>query len=73
MSAYELHLAAFNAMRSFYSNWEILKQALKCNVFNTLVKLYGRRACKVFARQNKAFLRKLAQMSPAGKKAVELA
>ncbi len=73
MSAYELHLAAFNAIRSFYSNWEILKQALKCNVFNTLVKLYGRSACKIFAKQNKVFLRKLAQISPARKKAVGLA
>jgi radical SAM superfamily enzyme YgiQ (UPF0313 family) len=55
MSYYELQNETFKATREFYSIPQILKRAVRLDMFNVALKTYGRGVAKTWIRNNQYF------------------
>jgi len=71
MSYYELQSETVKAARRFYSIPQILKRALRLDLFNVSLKAYGRSVTKRWIKQNQDFLDHTRQLTSAGSKSIE--
>ena len=72
MSYYELQNETFKATREFYSIPQILKRAIRFDVFNVGLKTYGRGVAKTWKQKNKYFFDYTKAITDAGS-VIELA
>jgi pyruvate-formate lyase-activating enzyme len=72
MSYYELQNETFKATREFYSIPQILKRALRFDLFNMGLKAYGRGVAKTWKQKNKYFFDYTKAITDAGN-TIELA
>ncbi|MBI5343998.1 MAG: B12-binding domain-containing radical SAM protein [Deltaproteobacteria bacterium] len=72
MSYYELQSETFRATKKFYSIGQIVKRAVKFDLFNVALKTYGRNITKTWLRKNQYFIDYTEALTKAGKN-IELA
>ncbi|MFQ5480225.1 MAG: B12-binding domain-containing radical SAM protein [Thermodesulfobacteriota bacterium] len=71
MSYYELQSETVQAARRFYSVPQILKRALKLDLFNVSLKAYGRSVTRRWIKGNQGFLKRTRQLTATGSNSVE--
>jgi len=67
MSYYELQSETVQAARKFYSVPQIVKRALRLDIFNVSLKAYGRSVTKRWIKQNQGFLDQTKKLTTASK------
>ncbi len=67
MSCYELQRETIRATKEFYSGWQIVKRAMRFDIFNVSIKAYGRSLTRKWLKRNKDFLDYISSVADAGK------
>ncbi|MCK4846313.1 MAG: radical SAM protein [Deltaproteobacteria bacterium] len=67
MTYYELQYETTKATKAFYSRWQIIKRAIKFDIWPMIIKAYGRRMSRQWADQNAYFIEYTRSITNAGK------